>query len=68
MAKKTGPFRTKFLGFWREHPNYTAGVHVILGIGLGILYSTYSQAGYVDTVGWVMVLVGVLGHFYAMGA
>lgn len=67
-AKKTNSFRTKFLEYWKVHPNYTAGVHVILGLGIGMLYATYAKTGSIDSFAWALVFVGMLGHFYAMGA
>ena len=57
--------RIKFLTFWREHPNYTALVHTALGLGLGILAQGYVEEGYINSVGYVLVLFGVLGHAYA---
>lgn len=56
--------REKFLNYWKEHPNYTALVHVTLGLGLGILFQTYFREGYVNNVGWTLVFFGVLGHVY----
>lgn len=58
--------RHRFLTYWREHPNYTALVHTALGLGLGILAQGYVEAGYVNSVGYVLVLLGVVGHFYAL--
>lgn len=67
-AKKTNKYREKFLAYWKSHPNYTAGVHVILGLGIGMLYATYNTTGSIDSFAWALVFVGTLGHFYAMGA
>lgn len=58
--------RRRFLTYWREHPNYTALVHTALGLGLGILAQGYVEAGYVNSVGYILVLLGVVGHFYAL--
>jgi hypothetical protein len=56
--------RDKFLVYWKDHPNYTAMVHIVLGVGLGILFQTYFKEGYVNSVGWTLVFFGVLGHLY----
>lgn len=63
-TKSGGMAREKFLKYWQDHPNYTAFVHTTLGVGLGILAQTYFDQGIVNTVGWTLVLIGVLGHFY----
>jgi len=61
-SKKTS--RDNFLQFWAEHPNYTAAVHTILGLGMGLLAQSFFREGYVSVVGWALVFVGMLGHFY----
>lgn len=63
MAKK-GNSRTSFLKFWGDHPNYTAVVHTMLGIGLGLLAQTFIVDGYTNMLGWLLVFVGVIGHMY----
>lgn len=71
VAKKTVKqnwLRAKFLTYWPGHPNYTAFVHITLGIGLGILAQAYVEQGYINTIGWLMVFIGVVGHFYAFVA
>ena len=64
MAAKKGAAHAKYLAFWQSHPNYTALVHTLLGLGLGMLTQTWLDAGYINAVGWSLVLVGVVGHLY----
>lgn len=64
MAVKKGSARAKYLAFWQTHPNYTALVHTFLGIGLGMLAQTWVEAGYINALGWSLVLIGVIGHLY----
>ncbi len=66
MASKSrqNSTRAKFMEYWQTHPNYTAAVHTMLGVGLGILAQTYVQAGYVNSIGWLLVFLGVVGHLY----
>lgn len=64
MAAKKKTSRDNFLKFWGEHPNYSAVVHTMLGIGLGLLGQTFLSEGYVNTVGWVLVFLGVIGQMY----
>jgi len=63
MAKKNSS-RDNFLKYWAEHPNYTAMVHTILGLGLGLLAHTFVVGGYTNMLGWLLVFVGVVGHLY----
>lgn len=62
---KAVEIRSKFLKVWRDHPNYTALVHTALGMGLGILAQNYVEAGYINSIGYLLVVFGVLGHLYA---
>jgi len=64
LAAKKGAARAKYLAFWHSHPNYTALVHTILGVGLGMLTVTWVDAGYINALGWSLVLIGVVGHMY----
>jgi len=63
MAKKDAS-REAFLRFWAQHPNYTAIVHTVLGIGLGLLAQTWIVSGYTNMLGWLLVFMGVVGHLY----
>lgn len=63
MAKKNNQ-RESFLKFWAEHPNYTAVLHTVLGIGLGLLAQTFIVDGYTNMLGWLLVFIGVVGHLY----
>lgn len=65
IKKTIGPgSRENFLRYWGQHPNYTAFVHTILGIGLGLLAQTFLADGYVNMMGWMLVFIGVVGHMY----
>lgn len=66
MAKKNG---NKFLEYWSKHAHYTALVHTATGIGLGLLLYPYlSSNGTANLIGWALVLLGILGHLYALVA
>ena len=65
-SKKNGS--AVFMEFWGKHPNYTAVVHTVLGIGLGLLGQTFVKEGYTDTLGWLLVFLGVIGHLYPLVA
>lgn len=60
--------KSKYMKFWEQNPNYTALVHVVLGIGLGVLGQTYVVAGYTNMLGWFLVFLGVVGHLYPLVA
>jgi len=64
VASKKSAVRMKYLAFWQAHPNYTALIHTLLGIGLGMLAQTWVEAGYINALGWSLVLIGVIGHLY----
>jgi hypothetical protein len=66
MAKinKKKQNRERFMKFWADHPNYTAFVHTTLGMGLGLLAQTFLKEGYVNTLGWLMVFIGVVCNLY----
>jgi len=61
---KQNQTRVKFMAYWMNHPNYSAAVHTMLGVGLGMLAQTYVEVGYVNSVGWLLVFLGVVGHLY----
>ena len=66
MAKKNN---NKFMIYWGKHAHYTSFVHTALGVGVGLLAQPYLVASNLsEVVGWVLVLLGVLGHLYAMVA
>jgi hypothetical protein len=56
----------EFMKFWSEHPNYSAFVHITLGLGLGLLGESFLSGGYVNTVGWFLVFVAVICHVYPL--
>jgi len=63
MTKKNKS-RDNFLKYWGTHPDYTAMVHTVLGVGLGLLAQTFVVDGYTNMLGWLLVLIGVIGHLY----
>ena len=67
MTKKNKS-REKFLKYWESHPDYTAMVHTVLGVGLGLLAQTFVVDGYTNMLGWLLVLIGVIGHLYPLVA
>lgn len=50
--------------YWELHPNYTATVHTVLGVGFGLLAQTFVVDGYTNMLGWLLVLIAVIGHLY----
>jgi hypothetical protein len=65
-GKGTSVSRENFLKFWAQHPNYTAFVHITLGIGLGLLGQTFLAEGYVNSIGWLLVFIGAVGQIYPL--
>ncbi len=62
MAKKDN-----FMVYWGKNSTYNAFLHAAVGVGLGLLAFPYlSGSGYASVAGWVLVLLGVLGHLYAV--
>lgn len=67
MAKSAK--QNKFMAYWGKHAHYTSIVHTAVGIGIGLLlYHQFAANGTAEIVGWVLVLLGVLGHLYALVA
>lgn len=64
MSKSKNKSRDNFLKYWEAHPNYTAMVHTVLGVGLGLLAQTFVVDGYTNMLGWLLVFIGVIGHLY----
>jgi hypothetical protein len=52
--------------YFKNHAMYNASVHIILGIGLGMLL-TYPLAG-AHPVRWGLgfIILGILGHIYPL--
>ena len=54
----------KYEGFFKKHSTYNATVHVLIGMGLGVLI-TYPFAGtHPVRVGVAFLIVGLIGHLY----
>lgn len=68
MFKKYFKARQKILKFLGAHAEYNAFIHVLSGIGMGILI-TYPLIGE-HPIRWAVVFltVGVLGHLYPLVA
>ncbi|MDO9027337.1 MAG: hypothetical protein Q7U68_00515 [Candidatus Roizmanbacteria bacterium] len=56
----------KIMDYFKKHPSYNGAVHVITGMGIGILI-TYPLVG-AHPVRWgvVLLLLGILGHLYPL--
>lgn len=66
MAKKVNS-SGGFLHYWGKQAHYTSLVHTALGVGIGLLVSPYLAAsGIAHVIGWVLVLLVVLSHLYAL--
>ena len=57
MAKKND------MGYFMCCGSQTGLVHVVAGVGLGFLLVSYFEATNVMVWGWILVALGVLGHF-----
>jgi hypothetical protein len=65
MAKKNN----QFVSYWSKQVPYGTLVHLAVGAGVGLLAYPYLQAnGLAGIIGWTLVLLGVLGHLYALVA
>jgi hypothetical protein len=56
----------KVLAYFKKYPIYNSLVHVVIGMGLGILV-TYPVAG-THPLRWGLgiLAIGLIGHFYPM--
>lgn len=67
MAKKNSS--GGLFHYWSKQAHYTSLVHAALGVGLGLLVYPYLAAsGTANIIGWVLVLLAVLSHLYALVA
>lgn len=66
VTKDLNGRRKRYLFYWGAHPNFSALVHTALGMGLGVLAQGYVEAGYINSVGYLLVLLGLLAHLYVM--
>ncbi len=64
MAKKSNQFES----YWGKKVPYGSLVHIALGVGVGLLLYPYMTANLGNVVGWTLLLLGVLGHLYALVA
>jgi hypothetical protein len=61
--------QNQFMHYWGKQAHYTTIVHTAVGVGIGLLlYQTMAVNGTAEIVGWTLVLLGVLGHLYALVA
>ena len=44
--------------YFRKHLTYTDGIHISLGLGIGLLI-------FRENWGWLFLVIGLLGHVYA---
>lgn len=56
---------SKISAYWAKHPQYTALVHVAVGVGLGMLIYSYNPGVDFSTWMWSLLILGLLGHVYA---
>jgi len=61
-------YRRRAVSYFRDHVEYSAAVHVLGGIGLGILLA--SPMAFPHPVRWAGVLLGLslAGHLYAIAS
>ncbi|MEK7065382.1 MAG: hypothetical protein AAB961_00170 [Patescibacteria group bacterium] len=59
-------YRKRALRYFQNHVEYNAFIHVLGGVGLGILLA--SPLAFPHPVRWAVVLLGIslLGHLYAV--
>lgn len=48
-----------------KHPTYNAAVHILTGMGIGVLV-TYPYIDHPVRVGGVLLAVGIIGHLYPL--
>jgi len=61
--------QNQFMSYWGKQAHYAAFVNAAAGIGLGLLLQPYlAERGTAGLVGWCLLLLGVLGHLYALVA
>lgn len=41
-------------------------IHFVAGVGVGFLVVDYFKVGNLGLMGWVLVILGILGHFVKM--
>lgn len=72
MASKKSHSSGGLMQYWGKQAHYTAFVHAAIGVGAGLLLQPYLAQGdnpaTGNIVGWCLLLLGVLGHLYAMVA
>ncbi len=63
-ARQTSP-RQKYLGYLANHVEFNAAIHVLAGIGLGIIIA--GPLIYPHPVRWALVFLALslMGHLYA---
>lgn len=66
MLKVFEKYRRRAITYFGKHVEYNALVHVLGGIGLGILIAV--PFAFPHPVRWALVLVGlsILGHLYTL--
>lgn len=56
---------SKVNAYWAKHPQYTALVHVAVGVGLGMLIYSFNAGVDFSVWSWSLLILGGLGHVYA---
>ena len=55
----------KAMRFMKKHPTYTASIHAIGGVGIGMLIASPLAGVYPFRFGIVFIIIAALGHIYA---
>lgn len=52
--------------YFKAHPTYNSFVHILIGIGLGVLLTHPVFGGHTLRWGVGLVVLGLLGHLYPL--
>ena len=65
MVKLFLTYRRRAIGFFTRHVEYNALVHVLGGIGLGLILASFV---YPEQINWALGLlaISILGHLYTL--
>ena len=61
-------YRRKAIKYFGNHVEYNALVHVLGGIGLGILISTFFSFPFSSSIAIFLLVLSLIGHFYTLVA
>lgn len=66
MGKLFSVSRKRAIKYFSNHVEYNALVHVLGGIGLGILISTFFILPYPAYIAIVLLIISLAGHAYTL--